>query len=610
MKKLKILSLLILLLVILVVVISNIKKPANIKAEKGILDLSQNKISENKGMPIQGTYFFYFGKFLSADDFNHITPSYINAPYLWNNQIINRGKLPDNGFATYRVKILLNKQDVGQTFSLSLNDICTSYKLFINGKEYMENGKIGENKNYAYPNLSSKIVTFTADKDELDLVIQVSNFSQKGSGIWGNIILYSGLGAYNNINILLLQFFIIGCIFIIGIYNINQYFLIRKDKSFLYFGLLCLSFTLRSLTTYGRDFLYNNLKLNFYSALKLEYISLPLVLLFSIIYFYSLFPSEFNKILYKVMVFTSMAWGVFTLLTPSTVYTYTVNVFIFISIIWFVVLFVVLYKAILNNRDGIIFFITGTIFLLLSAINDILVSKEIINSPFLMPLGILIFIIFQSIAVSERFSLAYKNLENYLNENKIMYNKILELNSSLEKKVEARTEELKNKNNQLSLMASLDSLTKIYNHGSILKILEEEIDSSIKSSRKLSVAMLDIDFFKHINDTYGHSFGDKIILSVVDCIKNNIRETDYLGRYGGEEFLIIFKNTPGETAFNICERIRKSIMEYSKEKYEIHLTISGGIAEYNKEFPNIIVEKADEMLYKAKESGRNTILKA
>lgn len=578
------------------------------KVSNGVLDLRNNSTLNFDEISLNGKWKFYFGELLKIDS-TSISPEYIDVPGLWNRQAIRELPLPNDGFGTYSMKILLNKKDVGNTYSMLLKDICTSYTLIIDGNVYANKGKVGKSKEESFPDNSSQIVSFKAERDEIDIKILVSNFSQKDSGIWGSIKLFNGYDAYNTkIFDSSLNFFIFGCILIVSIYNLIQYFFIRKDISFLYFGLFSLSFSLRTIANSGRDFLYSNLNLNYYGAFKLEYISLPICLYFTIKYFYSLFPQEFNKKIVKIISIISILYTLFILFTPPNIYTYSLNLFQIIAISWFVILGSSLYKAYIKNRDGINFLLIGTFLLLISVFNDILVSQQIISGNFIMPLGIVLFILFQSSVVSQRFSIAYANIEKYLNENKIMYNRILELNSSLEKKVDERTHELKNKNIELSQMAKLDSLTKIYNHGSIMNILENELISINNGEDKVAAVMLDIDFFKKVNDNYGHGCGDKILLTVVKCIKSKIRDSDYLGRYGGEEFLLILKNTSLDKAFNICERIRIELNKVILEEHGINVTISGGISLYNGESTKELLEKADNNLYKAKELGRDRII--
>jgi len=164
---------------------------------------------------------------------------------------------------------------------------------------------------------------------------------------------------------------------------------------------------------------------------------------------------------------------------------------------------------------------------------------------------------------------------------------------------------LKIKNEQLRELAITDSMTGLYNHRYIIDSLSERIAEAKRYKQSLSVAMLDIDYFKKVNDNYGHLFGDFVLVRISTIIEESIRKTDIAGRYGGEEYLIIFTNTDKKSALNTLERIRKSIEKEKWDKRDLVVTISGGLSELKDEDYSKLIKKADDLLYKAKENGRN-----
>ncbi len=155
--------------------------------------------------------------------------------------------------------------------------------------------------------------------------------------------------------------------------------------------------------------------------------------------------------------------------------------------------------------------------------------------------------------------------------------------------------------------AMRDSLTGFFNHNTIFEKLDGEIERAQRYAHQLSILMLDIDFFKEVNDTYGHLEGDRVLVSISNLLRRTVRNTDIVGRYGGEEFLIIFPETDIQTAFITAERIRKGIEQLEFERIMRRITISGGVREYCGESMGELVKKADDLLYLAKRSGRNRI---
>lgn len=173
---------------------------------------------------------------------------------------------------------------------------------------------------------------------------------------------------------------------------------------------------------------------------------------------------------------------------------------------------------------------------------------------------------------------------------------------------------LKKTLSEINRLIVIDELTKCYNRRYINEKLPIDIESAKANKLPLSIAMIDIDYFKLINDKYGHLLGDLVLKDITNVIKNNIRgKSDWIARYGGEEFLILFNDTSKEDAYNLSKRI-KSVVENSIFKYddiEINITISIGIASLTSEIDDMdkLIRKADEKLYKAKRSGRNYISK-
>jgi diguanylate cyclase (GGDEF)-like protein len=163
----------------------------------------------------------------------------------------------------------------------------------------------------------------------------------------------------------------------------------------------------------------------------------------------------------------------------------------------------------------------------------------------------------------------------------------------------------------IKLEMSIDPLTGAFNRRSFETIIQKLLEISQITNAPITLAMADLDYFKKINDTFGHLAGDEALKHFVNIIKRNLRKSDYVFRIGGEEFLILLPNTELKDAVEIVERIRKDLEEnpLHYDGKEIKITASFGLAEVDKEkYINEIIKKADEKLYKAKESGRNKVV--
>ena len=171
---------------------------------------------------------------------------------------------------------------------------------------------------------------------------------------------------------------------------------------------------------------------------------------------------------------------------------------------------------------------------------------------------------------------------------------------------------LERANEQLAKLSMTDRLTGLLNRGTWENLVDAEYERFRRYGQATSLVMFDIDHFKPVNDTYGHLAGDEVIRHTAEVTRNNIRQSDSAGRYGGEEFGIILPETDAESARVICERIREAIENstVSTTAGDIRYTVSMGIAQLTETPENYMqwMQKADEALYKAKENGRNKVV--
>jgi len=201
------------------------------------------------------------------------------------------------------------------------------------------------------------------------------------------------------------------------------------------------------------------------------------------------------------------------------------------------------------------------------------------------------------------------------------------LNDDLESRVATRTKELnqtvqelereidarKRAEAELQRLAITDPLTNAYNRRYFFEVTAQELERSRRHTSNLSIAMLDLDHFKDINDNYGHVVGDQALRTMADCFRSNLRQTDILGRYGGDEFAVLMPETGQAKAQKMAERLRKRLISSLRKTnlFSAPLTVSVGIYAYSsgseisvEEF----VDRADQALYHAKEAGRNRVV--
>ena len=169
----------------------------------------------------------------------------------------------------------------------------------------------------------------------------------------------------------------------------------------------------------------------------------------------------------------------------------------------------------------------------------------------------------------------------------------------------------------IDTVSTTDALTGLHNRKYLHERLEAEISRAKRYDIKLSCLLLDIDFFKVVNDMYGYDWGDVLLKKIAEMLKGSVRKEDILTRYGDEEFIVILPNTPEENAFLFAERFRRDIekMEFipAGEEERHPITISGGIASFPflqnvDEDANTLIRYAEHALYNAKKRGKNKIV--
>jgi diguanylate cyclase len=185
--------------------------------------------------------------------------------------------------------------------------------------------------------------------------------------------------------------------------------------------------------------------------------------------------------------------------------------------------------------------------------------------------------------------------------------------SSLRKMLYNRSSELKKAYTRIEELAELDELTGSFNRRCIMRMLDDAIARARRVKTPCSIALIDLDWFKRINDAFGHPTGDEVLRTFAITIFANIRNIDRFGRYGGEEFLLVLPDTPDDEAVRMLDRLRAIIAELDWSAFSpgMRVTISAGIANLKPdETPETFLARADSALYAAKARGRNRIASA
>ena len=334
------------------------------------------------------------------------------------------------------------------------------------------------------------------------------------------------------------------------------------------------------------------------------------------------FIREVNDLALSLLVFRGMIalWGFFIFITSSSV---LLKKYLLINISFFIILMGLFesYEAVLTYRPEFEYNIPFTLLIILLSyllfplsVRSVAPASIISSSAYIMSLGFftparwpdliqlsVFFLFINLVGLYIFIELSRNRRYRYLSYKEI--NKLyFLLNEEIKKKDKA--------NIKLSVLAETDELTGIANRRKFFSSLQNEFTKAYRYKRPLSILMMDIDFFKKVNDTHGHDAGDQVIIEFTERCKNILRQSDIIGRVGGEEFAVLLPETSEKGALILAERIRESIVqrEFSISSSRIEITASCGLASIDSgHFDNItdFMKAADSALYLAKNSGRN-----
>jgi len=394
------------------------------KAVKGILDLTDWNFKSDGAIDLSGECEFYWKQQLAPSDFNGPNlpqnTGYIQLPGFWNGYDIRGNKLPGDGYATYRLKILLHEK--GERLAIKLLSIDTAYTLFLNGQKISTIGIPGKDRETEVPRYFPQIIDFKIDTNQVDLIFQISNFHHRRGGPW-EVIQLGEEKAIQNIkeNRLAFDLFLFGSIFIMALYHLCLFTIKKKERAFLYFSIFCFLVTLRLLSTDERYIIHFFPDIPWELLIKMEYLSFYLAIPAFVLFLQSFYPQEFPKQILHPIIAIGLAFSGVVIFTPARIFTYTLQIYQIITIIIIIYALYVLIVASIRKRAGAFIFLLGFIILAFSAINDMMHAEAIIQTGYFAPLGLCIFIFFQAFLLSLRFTKAFEHSELQYKELKETY---------------------------------------------------------------------------------------------------------------------------------------------------------------------------------------------
>ncbi len=549
----------------------------------GVLDLSSYDLSEP--VALKGNW-----KFRSLEPGDSLDWQFMTVPSAWNDTI---GSAFSSG--EYVLDLIVPIEE-DKKLAIKIPHFNESVDLFVNGELFFSSGNF-ERGEAAY---SQSIITLPSSSNILEIRIRFKNSFFRLGGFHRSIVLgYQADLQKAYAKDIIFEGMILGSLLIIALFNLFLLFNKLPQNYSIFLGLSALFYAIRGMLSEPLCFpaFYGVSNIAFFYRLEYFVSYMGTAIMMPFLANIASWDSSFKRKIYKILLTIYLISAIISMFVPldflsSSVYFYQLcGLSCMIFGLW-----VTFPGRVKKDIASHLIFLGAIIFLLLVSMD--IMALNFLSLPFknITQFGMLIFIIPLGFAISIRISNTYKRAEI--------------LSKELEKEVAVQTRELQKSNKKLKELSITDPLTGIKNRRSFFEQAELNIKSCRQRNKPLSLMALDIDFFKKINDTYGHKKGDDTLCFFTSLCESMIRQTDLLARVGGEEFAILLPSAELSSAREIAERIRREleVQSSSPDSPVPPLTVSIGLVCLEKdETITQAVERADALLYKAKESGRNQV---
>ncbi|EHQ89018.1 sensor domain-containing diguanylate cyclase [Desulfosporosinus youngiae] len=574
------------------------------KPSNGVLDLSNWSFEKDGVVSLAGTWSFYFNRFLTHEDFvqGHdllSTPTPLQIPSTVKSM---EGVKPfaDNKFyGTLRLVIKLPEGK--QTYGLRTDIILTSFKLYIDGNLQGEVGKVGTSGENSLPYYNILTTYFNPESNEVELIYHTADFTAQDCtmvapkiGLAAQISREGQLGLGRDL-------FLFGMLLIMAIYHFGLYIMRTKDRAPLFFGVFCLLFALRMLLV-GERFLPSHWQLSFFVYGRMAYLSVFIGFSALCGFLHYALAGLLARWFVRISIALGLLSAVFILWVP---YSSADRLLMIYAVPAIVLLGYAMMRLVIGTWQGVPFariVLLGFAVLGATFINDFIYQITLANTPSLIPLGVAVFTFTQAYTLSARFSGAFTRAEQLTVENKAILADLKYMNTKLESLVQERTADLENALKEMEVMSKTDYLTKLPNRRSAFTKIKELIEQK----RDFYICLADIDHFKEINDQYGHVKGDEILVLLSGILSTAIGDCGFVGRWGGEEFLIVLETAQLDSIPDKFNEIRRAVEEYRYPDIGKEITMTFGLCQYRENSSlDILIAKSDEALYRGKMAGRN-----
>lgn len=596
------------LLIVLLLAYSgaSVSAPATIKRTGSTFDFSQWTPSQG-AVPLSGLWAMHWQQQLPFDQWPETETSWIEMPLTWDMVEISSSTspLPGKGFSTFTASLENLPEKVA--WGLIIPEQSTAFRLFFNDRLVAEGGIAGVSKDSSLPYSGNQLIDLGSLPSTTKITWHVTNFHHASGGPWQTLTLgpFKTLDKQYQLRTFD-QALVVSLAFIASLLLILQYFIDQRDKISLVLSIFAALIAFRIGITDNQP-LYQMLgTLDWQLHIRLLYLTMliatPLVLLWQ---HYS-FPAELSLKIVKYVSYAFVLPIISILILPTTVFTEFLMLFQALVLVVIGIYSWSLFKIVVRGREGGWNLLIGAGLLILTVLHDMAMYSQWLGTTRLwITYGLLAFLLSLTINMLYLRAKQKRQVED-------LSEQLLAANKQLEARVALRTIELAEKadaleeaNDKLQILANIDGLTGVLNRRAFV----EQLEMLARLKPNIALLMIDIDHFKLINDTYGHAIGDLVLKRLSGVFIDMKREHDRVGRFGGEEFMILLQDISSKGLESYCRRLMDAVhqLDFSDiaELNGITVSIGTTMARLTSKTIDDLIQQADEAMYQVKHSGRD-----
>lgn len=586
-------------------------------AKAGLMDTAQWRPQTDGLLNLNGEWELYWNQLLEPRDFKGaaVEKAYVSLPIELTEVLKDNGEgYAAEGYGTLRLNIRI--KDLGKLYGLKFQYFSSAYKVWVNGALLFEAGAVSDGRANFRPQYLPGEIFFQGDTEVVEIVVQVSNFHHRRIKL--NEVKFGTADEIQRAtNLKIIQEGIIfGSLLLIALYYLILYFIQKREAALIYLSLIAFVVAVRGSIVSERILIRLWPLFPAELMMKLGYLPTFVLLPLLNLYLYEIFRAPQLKKLAAASKYICMIMGLIVCTTSVKIYDMIFTYGQWINVLLGIyTIYLLISNGLFKKTRGSYTMAIGGVMILIAAVNDILRELSIITTPEALSTTIVAFILLQALFLAWRFNDAFIKARQLAKENEAMFQEIQQLNKDLEEKIRSRTRALEIANSKLETLTRTDALTGLANRRYFDERIQQEWFKSIRDKRPLSVIMVDIDFFKGYNDTYGHIEGDECLKKITKELEEGVRhKSGIVARYGGEEFIVLLPNIEADDAREIAEGLRAAIkrlkIPHKSSSISEYVTISLGLSSMivsREDSLRSFISKADQALYLSKDRGRDRV---